>query len=359
MKAEVAGVLQQDQGTIPGEFYLPSTLDNISWGWLPTTDSRPVLTVQPGSIVTFDCVSQEGIMEDQGRSPEAFFAEYGVPAGAVMKDAALIARDHPEREAGAGPHILTGPVAVAGARPGDVLAVRVLKLTPRAPYGLISSRHGFGSLVGEMPEGSGPVFTFCEADLGFQPPSGLLPHPHGGHIRFPLAPFLGVMGVARDGERRSSIPPSRHGGNVDINEAVAGTTIYLPVACDEAIFYCGDPHFAQGDGEVALTAFEAPIRATLQLDLLPAAHARRLADLADPIVETPTHWAILGQDPDLDEALKRAVRAALAFLGERQGMPRALAYAYLSAAADFEVTQVVDQVKGVHCLIRKTDFPAW
>jgi acetamidase/formamidase len=352
--------LQPGEGRLPGARYLPSTVETISWGWLPSAESRPVLRVRPDETVTVDTVSHEGIMEDQGRDPVTFFAAHGVGAGFVLEDALAIARDHPERDEAAGPHVLTGPIAVAGARPGDVLAVRILELTPRATYGLISSRHGLGALPGEMPEGDDEVFTFCEADLVPGAPTGVLPLPGGRQARFLLAPFLGVMGVARgDSERRSSIPPSRWGGNVDINEAVAGTTIYLPVATDEALFYVGDPHLAQGDGEVALTAFEAPLRATLQLDLLPATEAARLAGLPDPLVETPTHWVLLGLHPDLDEALRRATRSALDFLVEQQGMTRALAYAYLSAAADLEVTQVVDQVKGVHCLIRKADFPAW
>ena len=117
-----------------------------------------------------------------------------------------------------------------------------------------------------------------------------------------------------------------------------------------ALFYVGDPHYAQGDGEVCLTALEAPLRGTFRLSV------DRGRPLDQPSAETDMHWIPIGLHEDLDEALRRAVRAAIAFLGHEVGMDRASAYAYLSAAADFEVTQVVDRVKGVHCLIRKADF---
>lgn len=131
-----------------------------------------------------------------------------------------------------GPHLVTGPIAVAGARPGDLLAVTVLGLTPRVPYGLVSARHGFGALPGEMPSLPGPVFTFATAQTGRRGAWGRMAvdpaDPSRGSLRFPLRPFLGVMGVAVPGnERPHSVPPGRHGGNIDVSPLGEGTTPFL------------------------------------------------------------------------------------------------------------------------------------
>jgi acetamidase/formamidase len=245
---------------------------------------------------------------------------------------------------------------VRGARPGDVLRVDVVEPVPRGPYGLVSNRHGRGLPAGELPETEGTVTTFCSVEGG----RGVLRFGggDGGAVRFPLAPFLGIMGTAPATEEPvHSKPPGPYGGNVDLKELVAGSALYLPVLVDGGLFYAGDPHFAQGNGEVCLTAFEASLRATVRLSVVRGVDARRACGLlADPFAETDAHWIPMGLHVDLDEAARRAARAAIAFLGERFAMPRADAYAYLSAACDFDLTQVVDGVKGVHCLIRKADF---
>ena len=169
---------------------------------------------------------------------------------------------------------------------------------------------------------------------------------------------LGIMGVAAAGAQRPhSVPPGPHGGNIDINLLVEGAVLYLPVQVPGAGFYTGDPHFAQGDGEVSLTALEASLRATVRLDVVPAAEAsERFGDLAGPLAETSEYLVPTGLDADLDVAMANCVRAALALLQARYGMDRHLAYAYLSAATDFDISQVVDLVKGVHARIRKADF---
>ncbi len=185
-----------------------------------------------------------------------------------------------------------------------------------------------------------------------------MPYGAGRCARYPVAPFLGIMGVTTDtAEEVSSTPPGPHGGNIDVAALQVGATLYLPVQVEGAGFYAGDPHFAQGNGEVCLTALEGSLRADVRLTVLDDAAARRAIGLVRyPFVETDEHWIPVGLHRDLDEALKDAVRRAIQFLETTQGMERHLAYAYLSAAADFEVTQVVDDVKGVHCRIRKRDF---
>src|SRR4030088_203336 len=153
-------VLQPHEGPIPGDHYLPSTPTTVSWGWLPTAGTAPVLTVRSGETLTIGTVSHEGIVEDHGRDPRTFFGQFGVAAADVLRDAVDIAASYPARDpVGDAPHVVTGPVAVAGAQPGDVLKVEFLELTPRAPYGIISNRHGYGALPGELPPLPHPDFV--------------------------------------------------------------------------------------------------------------------------------------------------------------------------------------------------------
>jgi acetamidase/formamidase len=369
-------VLQPGAGRIAGR-YVRSTPETVMWGYLPNRDTAPVLTVGSGAVVTFDTVSHEGILEDQGRDPVAFFGAHGVPAGGVLTDAKAIAASALTHDfAGDGPHVVTGPVHVSGAMPGDVLKIEVVGLLPRAPYGVISNRHGKGALPGELPEGPKPeagadaahpelfhnvsVFTPVTrvrgADTAVLPVSATL------RAEFPIDPFMGLVGVALDtSEKVNSIPPTVAGGNIDIRDLTVGSTLYLPVFVPGAKFFVGDPHFAQGDGEVALTALEAPLRGTFRLTVLKAGSADipgGRGGLEVPFGETAEYWLAVGLNADLDEAMKQAVRESIAFLHGELGMPRAIAYAYLSAATDYVVSQVVDRTKGVHARIRKDHFRA-
>ncbi len=362
---------------LPGKvYYVPSTPETIQWGYLPNANDRPLLTVPSGATVVFDTLSHEGLLEDQGRDAQRYFAAQGVPANRVLKDAIAITRSAlPHDFAKDGPHIVTGPIAVAGAQPGDVLKVEVLAVTPRVPYGVISNRHGRGALPGEFPEGPKPepdasaaepekfrnvsVFTPIRKDRRGQW-QGVMKNARGDEVTFPTAPFMGVMGVAAaTGEPVHSVPPGVHGGNMDVKDLGVGSIVYLPVFVPGANFYTGDPHMAQANGEVALTALEHSMRATFRLTLLKQGDPRipsASGSLAKPFGETKDYWIAIGLDPDLDEAMKDAVREALRFLHEKLGMDRAVALAYLSAATEFNVSQVVDRTKGIHALIRKRDF---
>jgi acetamidase/formamidase len=365
--------LQPGGGGVRGR-YLASTPDTIMWGYLPNRDTEAVMSVDSGTVVTVDTVSHEGILEDQGRDPVRYFAQHGVPARRVMADAKAIAASPLAHDFAAdGPHIVTGPVAVNGAQPGDVLRIDVVGLVPRAPYGVISNRHGKGALPGEFPETPPPepgadaqhpelfhnvsVFTPVRRVRGAY--RGVLP---AGRFRaeFPIDPFMGLMGVALDtSEKVNSIPPTVAGGNLDIRDLTVGSTLYLPVFVPGAKFFAGDPHYVQGDGEVALTALEAPLRGTFRLTLLkagskdiPGGRGR----LEVPFGENADFWLAVGLNADLDEAMKQAVRESIQFLDGELGMPRAVAYAYLSAATDYVVSQVVDRTKGVHARIAKEHF---
>ena len=216
-------ILQPGEGPRPGK-YIRATLETIRWGSLPDRLSKPIETVRSGTVVTFDTVSHEGILEDQGRDPVAYFASKGVPARDVLRDAREIAgSDLPHDFANDGPHIVVGPVAVTGAVPGDVLRVEVLRLLPRVPYAVISNRHGTGALPGEYPQGPPPdpaaspqrpalyhnvsIFTPLRQRRGGE--VMVLPVHRRLRAEFPLRPFLGTMGVALDTDQStSSVPPS-------------------------------------------------------------------------------------------------------------------------------------------------------
>jgi acetamidase/formamidase len=353
--------------------------------------------VRSGDTVTIDTVSHEGILEDQGRDPVEYFAQHGVGKSSVLTDAVAIARDYDRTTRNFdvdGPHVVTGPIFVDGAKPGDVLKIEMLSMLPRVPYGVVSSRHGKGALPrlagGAVPAGitideiMPPVSTDGRAtgdptQYGnvsvFTPVRGgrgVMPRGRR-EVKFPLNPFMGLMGVAfadsesPTGPELNSIPPTLGGGNIDINLLGVRSTFYLPVFADGALFHVGDPHFAMGNGEVALTALEGSLRATFRLTVC----AKGSGDAPSvafgyPFAETPDAWVPIGlSDPDgsqngqgndLNIAMRRAVVNALDFLETDQGMDRATAYAYLSAAADFEVSQVVDRTTGVHGVIRKADF---
>ena len=365
--------IQLNTGTYKGNYYVPSTLDTITWGYLPNRDAKPVMSVASGSTVTFDTVSHEGLLEDQGRDAEKYFKSKGVKDAFILDEAKKITNSGLEHDFHKdGPHIVTGPIEIKGAQPGDILKVEVISVEPRVPYGVISNRHGKGALVGEFPKrakqdnasaahperyGNVSVFTPIQKNAKGEY-EGVLKTDSGKSIRFPLNPFMGLMGVAANtSERVHSVPPAMYGGNIDINELGAGATVYYPIQVPGALFYTGDSHFAQGDGEVALTALEASARATFKLTVLKAGKdAVPGKNIVQPLAENAEFWITPGLDEDLDEAMKKSTREAIRFLNQEYGIDEAIAYAYLSAATDFEVSQVVDKTKGIHAKIRKADF---
>lgn len=360
------------EGEYKGHYYIPSNLNTITWGYLPNKNAKPVFHVPSGSTVTFDTVSHEGLLEDQGRDAEKYFVSKGVKAEHVLDEAKLITRSNLKHDFYKdGPHIVTGPIYVEGAMPGDILKVEILNVAPRVPYGVISNRHGKGTLP-EFPKrkkqdhvspeniesyGNVSIFTPIEkSEKGEW--EGVLKTESGKSIRFPLSPFMGTMGVAPNtSELVHSVPPSFYGGNIDINELSAGATAYYPVQVPGALFYTGDSHFVQGDGEVALTALEGSARATFKISVLKSGKDKIPGKtLSQPLVENQEFWITPGLDEDLDEAMRKSTREALRFLVSEYGISEEIAYAYLSAATDFEVSQVVDKTKGIHAMIRKADF---
>ena len=337
-RARKNGLVRQ---TGENAFHVRSSPETVHWGYLWSA-AEPVLRVKPGATVTIDTVSHEGLLEDQG-DPVGFFERFGIPKAEVLADAAAIYAK--VQHSGAGPHIVSAPIYIEGAEPGDVLAVHVLAAEPRVPYGVNSARMGKGTLPSEFSLNRSIVIPFeMEKRIARFAPG----------IEIPLRPFFGIMatGPALPLGKFNSVPPGPFGGNIDLKELTAGATLYLPVHVPGALFMTGDGHAAQGDGEVNLTAIETSLTGTFRLDLL----KQRFWPL--PRAETPTHWIAMGLHESLDEAMRIAVRETIRFLDEAHGLDPADAYALASVAVDFAVTQNVDGVKGIHAMIPKAIFKA-
>ena len=235
-------------------------------------------------------------------------------------------------------HILTGPIFVEGAEPGDVLEVRVLSVGLSMDYGY----NGCSGFVRENCEET--PMKILELD-GERMTSEFAPG-----IEIPLRPFFGSMGVAPppDAGRWSSVPPWVHAGNLDNKELVAGTTLFIPVHVRGALFEVGDGHAAQGDGEVDQTGIETSLEGELQLIV------RKDMSLEWPLGETPTHFITMGTHEDLTEATRIAVDQTVSFIAERTGLSRGEAYQLSSLVVDFRITQLVDRRVGVHAMIPKS-----
>ena len=249
-----------------------------------------------------------------------------------------------------GPHSITGPIHVEGAEPGDWLRVEVLELRT-GPVGFnlaLPSPLGRGVLAPRFPDGSLRHLTLDRETMTTE----LLPG-----VTVALRPFLGIMGVAPDADGvHSSVPPGPFGGNLDLKELAAGSTLYLPVFRPGAGFYAGDAHAAQGDGEVNQTAIETSMEAArLRFVVVKSAELDALPRL--PWAETDTHLVATGLDEDLDQAVAQAVDCLVTHVASRFGIAPVDAYALASLAADVEVTQAVNGVKGAHAMLPWTNLP--
>lgn len=237
-------------------------------------------------------------------------------------------------------HILTGPVAVEGAMPGDVLQVDILDVQLRQDWGYNVIRPLVGTLPQDFPNTHATTIPLDTRTKEATMPWGL---------KLPLAPFFGVMAVAPPHEwgRISTIEPRAHGGNLDNQELVAGTTLYLPVFTEGALFSCGDGHGAQGDGEVCVTAIETALQGRFRLTV------RRDLDVSYPEAETLEHFVTMGLHADLDVCVEIALRRMIALVSERAGISREYAYMLCSLAGDLRITQTVNREKGVHMMMPK------
>ena len=280
-----------------------------------------MLTVDPGETVRY-------------RTLDAWWSA-GPYAGGSFDERPRVPQYQPD----AG-HALVGPVAVRGARPGTTLEIRIDTVVP-ASWGTTVAG-GWPSAVNQRYriEDAGVVHTW---DLDVTAMTGRNQHGHTVALR----PFLGVLGMppAEPG-RHSTTPPRPHGGNLDCKELVAGSTLWLPVPVDGALFSVGDGHAAQGDGEVSGTAIECPMdRVELTLDV------RDDLPLTGPVAHTPAGWLTIGLGATLDDAAFDALESMFALLGRLYGVTRPDAVALASVAVDLRVTQVVNQVVGVHAVL--------
>jgi acetamidase/formamidase len=311
---------------------LLATPQTVAWGYY-WAHAKPVLTVKSGETVKVQtassCPSPERL-EQAGVAP-ADIPQYDLDIYANVKDK------------GPGGHILTGPIAIEGAEPGDVLEVDILKIDIDTPFACNVFAPGRGFLPNDFPYGKLKIIPLDRQKM--------LAHFAPG-IEIPLHPFFGSMGVAppESAGRINSAPPWMHAGNMDNKELVAGTILYIPVHAKGALFEAGDGHAGQGNGEVDITAMETFLTGTFRFVLHKDRH------LLWPRAETPTKYISMGFDEDLKEATKLAVRDMINFLVDEKHLSRDEAYMLTSVAVDVDITQLVDGKVGVHAMCPKDIF---
>lgn len=315
----------------PAFHVLRPTPTTVAWGHYDATET-PVLRIASGDVVEVHTLitSTPTRLEGAGVPPEQVEQS--------LRDIVATVTDK-----GPGGHILTGPIYVEGAEPGDVLEVRIRKIDLALPYAYNAFGKGRGFLPEDFPYAKMRIIPLDRRRMVAQFAPG---------IEIPLRPFFGSMGVAPPpaSGRVDSAPPSIHGGNLDDKELVAGTTLYLPVHTPGALFQMGDGHAGQGNGEVDITALETSLIGTVQLIV------RKDLHLTWPRAETPTHFMTMGLHEDLNEATKIAVREMIDFLMTARGLTHDDAYMLSSVAADLSITELVDGNKGVHMMIPKAIF---
>jgi acetamidase/formamidase len=339
----LAGEAKQPQAKAsPKRHRLAATLETVQWGWLDPNEA-PKLTVDSGDIV-----SVETMMHSHDK----------IQSGVPMEEIIALRKANP----GGGPHSLTGPIYVNGAEPGDVMEIRIQKITPK-PTGFNFSLPGkefptIGALAPEFPEGFVKYFNFDlkKHQTEFKP-----------GIMIDLKPFPGTLAVGIDpndpsprkgGSKDpmapvSTLRPWKNGSNMDLNELQEGSTIFIPIFLKGGLVWTGDSHCRQGNGEVNLTALECAYR-EIVMQLI----VRKDMKIEWPRVETKSYWILMGFDEDLNKAMVNAVRETVDFLASQKMVPmsREEAYSLTSIVGDCRVTQVVDVRKGVHCMVPKSVF---
>ncbi|HEV2783091.1 MAG TPA: acetamidase/formamidase family protein [Actinophytocola sp.] len=313
--------------------------DGVHTYW--SNELPPRLTVRPGDTVTFETLDSSygriareiDELAQPGADPDllALISAGAYPEQSTMDHAAILARGHP----------LTGPVAVAGAEPGDTLAVEILRVDV-ADWGFTacsSDPDRLGLLNDYLDEDAGSYVHIWDLRGGVE--TQLRPG-----IRIPIDPFCGIMGVAPDEPgQHSTVPPRRNGGNLDLRHLTAGATLYLPVLVPGALLSLGDAHAAQGDGEVCGTGIETAAEVTVRLNLISGGApipAPRLVTPDRPLsIPGPYHVAV-GCEPDLREAARTAVRGTIDHLTAEHGLSRPEAYVLCSVCVDLKISQLVD-----------------
>lgn len=318
---------------------LASTPDTVLWGYI-AANLPAALTIKSGETVEIEALSHQGLTTS--KDPEKFFAAYGIPASEVLADAKTIYAEV-KRPKGASVHILTGPIYIEDAEPGDTLEVRVLDIKFRVPYGVNNTGPGKGVLPKLLKEPSAKMIR-----LDLERHVALFSE----EIQIPLNPFMGIMAVSPPTSLGmvSSTPPGAWGGNIDLKYCGIGSSLFLPVFNRGGQFFTGDGHAVQGDGEVDGGAIEISLKPTLQFIV----HKGR--PIKSPRVETGTDYLTTGLSVDLNEAARLALQEAVDFLQAEKGMTAADAYALSSLAVDLGIGEAVDIVNLVYAKIPKNIF---
>jgi acetamidase/formamidase len=289
--------------------YFPD--DRVHFAW--DAGNAPVITVDAGDtvVVTTRDVSDNQITRES--------------------DASVIAELNWDRV-----YPLAGPIAVNGAQPGDILAVEILDLHPLG-WGWTAILPGFGLLADDFPDAYLRIFDLTLGDVTYM----------RDDIAIPLEPFLGTMGVCPAGASAQPVmPPGNFGGNMDTRQLVRGTTLYLPVQVEGALFSCGDAHGCQGDGEVCVTGLESPMFASLRFSLeqgrsIPSPQYRTAGPLT-PRVDVSGFYGTTGVGGDLYVAAQDAVRAMVAHVSATYGLSPEDAYLLASLTVDLKISEIVD-----------------
>lgn len=311
---------------------LKATCETVHFGGF-SSQLPPALTVDSGDRITIETFSGLPVYQ---QAPEDF----------LPPEFLKICQHLPlERRIASGPHLLTGPIYVQEACPGDVLEIRLEQIIPSLPVGFTLIRPGAGALPHQFEQ---PILRFTPIDLQ----AGTVEFPLNSGITLPIQPFFGVLGVATE-TSRSSIPPGDYGGNLDNRLLQAPCRLFLPVFVPGALFSIGDGHCLQGDGEVCVTALETSMNGTIQLWV----HAY-LDGLPMPLAETATDWITMGFGDTLDAAFEQSLQRMITFLQRFVGLAAEDAYMLCSLGVHFHITQAVNlPSKGVHALLVKAMLP--
>jgi len=370
---------RQDVLKRPPDHFLPSRPENLYLGGYPI-DQPAAATIDSGDTIRIDVISQSG-NNSGAADPVTYWGQFGIKPEEVLQDA----KDWwaiRTTKTNYGPHILTGPVYVRGAEPGDMIEIQILDLNPRVNYG-INNTSGNGGVFKSSYPGIRPGDPIL--DIPPAPPgaiAGIYPNvqQHVYHIgkdqgkdvalfsdtiHVPLNPFMGVMGVAPAtgvfvGSTatspppatgvQSSTPPGPYGGNMDNKLLTIGSTLYLPVFQSGAQFFTGDSHLVQGDGEVSGTAIEHSLSGLFRFIV------HKGKTIQWPRAENDDYYILMGIDFDLNRAMRIATLEAVKFLVEEKGLTQAKAFSLLSVGVDFTVSEVVDNTQVVSAKIPKALF---
>jgi len=319
------------------DIHLRSTPETVVWGHIPE-GRAPVARVRQGQTVSIDTVSHQGIIN--GMDPVKFFAAGGIERSEVLQDALDV---YAKVKKGEGAHVLTGPVYVEGAEPGDMLEVRMVDFRYRVPYGVNNSGKG-GGVVPELHSGPYPKI------VRFDPQRRVALFAPG--IEVPLVPFAGISLLQPPQPLANTRPPGIYGGNMDFNRLTTGSSLYLPVHHAGALFYTGDTHAVQGDGEVNGTAIEASLTPVVQFFV----HKGAGRAMKWPRAEDADNYYVMGMDRDLDVAMKEAVLETIKWLGQTRSLSPADAYSLASIGVNYTVAEAVDDVLMVYGAIPKKLF---